>query len=160
VADINGRYPLHDAVQFGSDKVVLMLLDAAPHVAGVAIDGILPLSHVIWWYKHLTARAFFRVMDVDAALGVLLSGETHYIAEFVAMRALTEQQWQSVPCPLPGLEKALPAVRARSTREAAEVVRRLSPEQRARLQTTAMCLSRFLPMHLPTRTILPRVALK
>ena len=51
--------------------------------------------------------------------------------------------WTLVPSPCPGVGVALPAALACSADQAAQVVRRLSAAERARLRIGALCLGRW-----------------
>jgi hypothetical protein len=84
---------------------------------------------------------------VQPTLGVLV--RRHHVAatlytDLVSRLALTHQEWQSIPAPCPNLAPALPAVIKRSEKETGWLVVRLGQEQRARLRTGALCLSRVM----------------
>lgn len=79
-------------------------------------------------------------------------------ADLVRRLPLTQEQWQLVPAPCPHLERALPAVAARSTVEAGWLVGRLAADRRARLRTAALSLAELrrlpaLPAELSQRIL-------
>ena len=85
-------------------------------------------------------------------------------ANLAASRVLTEEQWQQLPMPCPGLGAALPEVLQRSEAEAALLVACLPAADRARLRTAVLCLectqrSGLPPLPTPLQWIILALAL-
>ena len=106
-----------------------------------------------------TARALLPAVQPAEALRLLTARGALSLPLFADLAAhwrLTGAQWQQVPCPCPGLGRALPAVHQRSEEEAALLVAHLPPADSARLQTFALALHRSqrrLDIHLPNELV-------
>ena len=145
-ADDGGRLPLHYA---SSEAAAQLLLAAAPATAMVRdAGGCLPMAAQLEFGHLAAARAVLPATEAHAALAVLAAAggmALPLLADIAYQRPLSRADWQLVPTPCPGLFAALPAVARRSRAEAGQLVRRLLPAERQRLQASALCLSRFLP---------------
>eukprot|EP00887_Chlorella_sp_A99_P002399 scaffold10.g2399.t1 len=148
VATENDMMPLHFAAQSGSLAPVQLLLAAAPGAATVeSAPAVLIRDDLL---ETLNEDGLVAV-DVVLAL----------IAHVAACRTLSPADWAAIPAPCPGLARALPAVLARSTAEAAELVAHLPADHRSRLHTLALSLARMqrrlgleLPAHIVRRILL------
>lgn len=145
--DKYNQTPLHLAVAEHRVDVVEALVAVAPETM-VVVDvwGNTPLD--------LAAEA---VSDAIQMVALNLLPYTYdtiaAIAEILhAVKALTRgkdpSDWSLVPVPCQGLRTVLAATYARSEASAAHVVRRLSVEDRASVQTACLVLSRVLPTEL------------
>eukprot|EP00887_Chlorella_sp_A99_P000710 scaffold5.g710.t1 len=65
------------------------------------------------------------------------------LADLAASRPLSPVEWVALPSPCPGLERALPAVLARSPDEAAQLVAHLPAAAVGRLRALALSLARL-----------------
>lgn len=168
IAADHGGLPLHCAVAAANTAAVQLLVEHAPGAALVRSHpplgeaGLLPLQAALGlaaaagrckWPRggqppaaSLEAtRPLLAAMPPSIALPVLQQrGELALplFANLVEQWPLSRQQWQLVPCPCPGLGRALPAVLARSEAEAAQLVARLPPGDGQRLRTSALSLHR------------------
>eukprot|EP00887_Chlorella_sp_A99_P000355 scaffold13.g355.t1 len=148
----SGWNPAHYAASRGCVRSLELLLEAAPELAGQRCSkGQLPLA------LALEGAAEGRKGCWEAARCLLTAGPpgavlkalrrqgrlaTPLYAEAVARRPLSARDWQRVPSGCRGLGAALPAVLARSSAEAARLVARLGPSDRARLEVLGLSLAR------------------
>lgn len=94
-----------------------------------------------------TARCLLDATPLEAGLQEMVragpSARPLWPYFVVRHRPLTRQQWQQVPAPCPGLGWALPPLYWRSPEQAKLLVEHLPPEEKAALQTAALCLARL-----------------
>ncbi|KAI3434659.1 hypothetical protein D9Q98_002723 [Chlorella vulgaris] len=145
----HGQLPLHLAAMNGHTAVCQLLLDAALNTATAADDRrFLPLHYAAQQGHTATCQ-------LPAALPLF--------ADFVIARpSLTSEEWAAVPTPCPGLCKALPAVLARSTDQARQLVQHLPSADAQRLRTAALSLHRAqnaLHLALPASVVCSILAL-
>lgn len=145
--------PLHWAALSGCIEAAQQLLAAAPQTATLRDrDGRAPVATALVHGHFDTALMLLQegplqppaeILEALAQVPVERQPELqpHYTT-IAARLPLTAGQWAMVPLPCPTLATVLPAVLARSADEAALLVRRLLPEQRLRLRTTALALAR------------------
>lgn len=174
--DAWGCLPVHRAALGGNARVLRHLLSRDPSLsAREDEDGSTPLDLALEEAEEATelearqaalavARVLLEYQDPLALAWTLSQHEpavcAPLFADLAALRALDHDAWSIVP-PLASLAAALPAVLARSEREAGQLVRRLPEQSRRRLQTFALVLGRLqrrprfpaLPAEIVTRLL-------
>jgi hypothetical protein len=162
--DRDGDTPLMCAALQGNAGAIEQLLAAAPAAMAIANNqGKLPILAAVHRYarqpdtqtlesaRHLlgagdaaeVAAALRRAADDWDTFEGPTAAVQQLMVEFVALRALTAEQWAMLPADLPGLEAALPTVLARSEAEAAILMARLPAEKRAFLRAAMLSLARL-----------------
>ena len=178
----HGGLPLHCAVAVANRAAVQLLVELAPAAAMVRSHpqlgnaGLLPLSAALGlaaaarrrkWPRggqpsaaYLdAARPLLAVMLPEAALPLLAQRGQLALplyADLAAHWPLSEELWQQVPSPCPGLARALPGVL-----EAARLVARLPAADSQQLHAFALSLhrQRQLRVYLPTPLVHRMLAL-
>lgn len=146
--------PLHVAAFEGHVAVMRQLFAAAP-AAALAQDaeGRTPLGTALDASQITAALRLLSEGPLQPASLLLAmlrrrgDAALPLYAAVAARQPLTAGEWELVPSPCPGLAAALPAVLARSPEEAAQLVRRLAPAERQRLQLAALSLARAQRAH-------------
>eukprot|EP00887_Chlorella_sp_A99_P001728 scaffold8.g1728.t1 len=175
-----GYLSLHLAAINGHTAVVELLLAALSETerAKTADDcsalylaarySHLPAAHVL--LERSTAAPAELIADLLAAIPAIHGLEpapkaldvVHVLlADLAASRELLPADWALLPTPFPRLAHGLPAVLARSTEEAAQLVTHLSAAARGRLRALALSLARLqrrLRLELP-ESIVRRILL-
>ncbi|KAL4855970.1 Ankyrin-1 [Chlorella vulgaris] len=150
VAADDGGLPLHFAAYGRYTATCQLLVDRAPEAAA-AIDSegrLLLHAALVSRFGPLdlgTARFLLAFGSATAVLAALHStpAALPLFADFVIARpSLTSEEWAAVPTPCSGLGRALPAVLARSTDQARQLVQHLPPADAQRLRTAALSLHR------------------
>ncbi|EFN52727.1 hypothetical protein CHLNCDRAFT_138267 [Chlorella variabilis] len=151
--DCHDQAPIHFAASGNNAAAVRQLLETAPELA-FAPDryGAPPLELALRSHAGTSVEAVetahclvLAAPPVQPTLSTLNEYEPTWsdlYADLVARLPLTQEEWQLIPSPGPGLAHALPAVLQRSAVEAGWLVGRLVEEQRARLRSAALSLAR------------------
>ena len=147
VAAADDSLPLHLAAEHGHAAVVRLLLEAAP-AASTALsgDGRTPLRTALAAGQLAAARALCAGPAAAALAALATAGQAALplFTDFLLAPGrlpLCSFAWELVPSPCPGVGRALPAAFACSPAQAAQVVRRLPPADKARLRAAALLLS-------------------
>ncbi|KAL4443923.1 hypothetical protein ABPG75_011660 [Micractinium tetrahymenae] len=141
--------PLHFATANDRLPAVQALLAVEPAAALVPdLDGKLPLEVALDERHMEVARCLLQQGQLPPTACPLVhaieqAGEAAapLFSVLVARMALPLDHWEAVSAGCPGLAAELPAVLARSEREAAQLVARLGSEKRQCLRAGALCLA-------------------
>ncbi len=157
-ASRNGQLPLHIAASSGHEPLVRVLLEAAPAAATArtaAPANETPLELALARNRASASRALLGAGPPQFVLAALAAHNPDHslFVDFLLTPGrlpLDAAHWALVPVPCTGIGSALPTALACSPAQAAQVVRRLSPADTARLRTAALCLGRCsLPAPVP-----------
>jgi len=151
VAD-EGWLPLQYAAWAGHAAAVRSLVQAAPQTADITVHGQIALQVALTRGHVDAARHLVSFGAPPAGLDAMSAALYFALPLFADLLLapgrlpLSDANWRKVPSPCPSIERVLPAALACGPSQAAQVVCRLPPADKARLRTVlptaVLCLGR------------------